>query len=185
MTADLPGSPASTDFPGEIRLVTRRVDHRDSTTLLRAFFREQIERYDFADSIDLDSAEYAPPQGIFVVLYDGEQLAGCGGFRWYDRRTSTAEIKKIYLLPAMRGRGAGRILLQWLETQATGWGAERIILETGVRNTAALDLFVRSGYRPTSGYVPGRDPVINRAFVKALPGLGLRPIGEAQQAIAG
>ncbi|MEV6632220.1 GNAT family N-acetyltransferase [Actinoplanes sp. NPDC051470] len=185
MTADLSSPPASTVPVGEIRLMPRRVDHRDSTALLRAFHREQIDRYDFAESIDLTSTEYASPQGIFVVVYDGEQPVGCGGCRWHDRRTATVEIKKTYLLPALRGRGAGRLLLQWLEDQAIGWGAEQIILETGVRNTAALGLFVRSGYRPTSGYVPGRDPAINRAFVKSLAGPDPRLGEDARQAIVG
>jgi GNAT superfamily N-acetyltransferase len=185
MTADLPSPPASTVPVGEIRLVARRVDHRDSTALLQAFHQEQIERYDSAESIDLTSTEYAPPHGIFVVLYDGEQPVGCGGCRWHDRRTATAEIKKTYLLPQMRGRGAGRLLLRWLEDQATDWGAEQIILETGVRNTAALGLFVRSGYRPTSRYVPGRDPAINRAFVKMLAGPDRRLSEDARQATVG
>jgi GNAT superfamily N-acetyltransferase len=185
MTADLPNPPASTAPVGEIRLVARQADHRDSTALLRAFHQEQIERYDFAESIDLDPTEYAPPHGIFVVLYDGEQPVGCGGCRWHDRRTATVEIKKTYLLPALRGRGAGRLLLRWLEDQAIGWGAEQIILETGVRNTAAMSLFVRSGYRPTSPYVPGRDPAINRAFVKRLAGPDHRLSAEARQATVG
>lgn len=185
MTADLPSPTVSTEHLGEIRLVARRVDHPDSTALLRAFHQEQIERYDFAESIELACLEYAPPQGIFVVLYDGEQPMGCGGCRWYDRRTATAEIKKTYLLPAMRGQGAGKLLLQWLEDQAIGWGAEQIILETGVRNTAALGLFDRSGYRPTARYVPGRDPAINRAFVKTLAGPNPRLTENAQQATVG
>jgi GNAT superfamily N-acetyltransferase len=183
MTADRPGPPASTEPSDEIRLVARQADHRDSVALLQAFHQEQIERYDFAESIDLVSTEYAPPHGIFVVVYNGEQPVGCGGCRWYDRRTATAEIKKTYLLPTMRGRGAGSLLLQWLEDQAIGWGAERIVLETGVRNTAALSLFVRSGYRATSRYVPGRDPAINRAFVKTLGGPGRLPSEDEQDIV--
>ena len=148
--------------------MARPVDHRDSAELLAAFYREQIERYGFAESVDLAVTEYAPPQGIFVVLYAGNRPVGCGGCRWYDRRTATAEIKKTYLLPTMRGRGAGTLLLLWLEKQAIDWGAEQVILETGVRNTAALNLFRRSGYQPIASYAPGRAPTINRAFVKAL-----------------
>jgi ribosomal protein S18 acetylase RimI-like enzyme len=88
-------------------------------------------------------------------------------------------------MPEMRGRGAGGLLLRWLEDQAIGWGAEQIILETGVRNTAALSLFVRSGYRPTSRYVPGRDPAINRAFVKTLAGPDRRLSEDVRQATVG
>lgn len=177
MTTDLPGPPGSAEPGGEVRLVARRADHRDSSTLLQAFYEEQIGRYGFAESIALVPADYAPPNGIFVVLYHGETPVGCGGCRWYDRQTATAEIKKVYLLSSVRGRGAGRLLLEWLEDQARGWGAEQVVLETGVRNTVALGLFARSGYRPTVRYVPGRNPAINRAFVKALARQG-RPPGE-------
>lgn len=53
------------------------------------------------------------------------------------------------------------------------------ILESGVRNTAALGLFTRSGYRPMPRYVAGRDPSINRAFVKTLT-----PAGQPERASA-
>jgi len=64
-------------------------------------------------------------------------------------------------------RGIGRRLLAELERRAAGQ-ARTIILETGVRNTAAVTLYRNMGYQPTSSYVPGRDPRINRAFTKRL-----------------
>lgn len=80
------------------------------------------------------------------------------------------EIKKTYIVPGLRGAGAGRALLSWLEHHAVAAGAERAILETGVRNTAALGLFASQGYRPVPRYVPGRPPEINRAFARPLTG---------------
>jgi GNAT superfamily N-acetyltransferase len=138
--------------------------------MLRAFYDEQVGRYGFAEPIDLVPDEYAEPNGVFVVVYDGERPVGCGGCRWYDRNAGTAEIKKTFLLPEVRGHGVGRTLLSLLESQAAEWGAQRIILETGVRNAAALALFAASGFQPTARYVPERDPQINRAFVKHLAG---------------
>ena len=67
-------------------------------------------------------------------------------------------------------RGAvptGRVLLSWLERHAVAAGARRAVLETGVRNTAALSLFTSAGYRPVNSYVEGRDPAINRAFARS------------------
>jgi hypothetical protein len=58
--------------------------------------------------------------------------------------------------------------LTWLEHHAAQAGAQRAILETGVRNTAALNLFAGAGYRPVDSYVKGRDPKINRAFARSL-----------------
>lgn len=146
----------------------RATDHPDGVALLRSFYREQVSRYGFAESAILDPAEFSPPNGLFVVVYDRDEAVGCGAVHWHDRRTATAEIKKTYLLPSVRRRGLGGFVLDALESEAAGIGAERIVLESGVRNTAALALFVAHGYQLTGGYVPGRDPAVNRAFSKAL-----------------
>ena len=168
MTGDLCTPDTRVNPASEIAFVERPVDQPDAVRLLAAFYREQVGRYGFAESTDLAPQDYAAPNGIFLVAYRQAMPVGCGGCRWYDRTTATAEIKKTYLLPAARGRGVGRALLAHLEATAVEWGAQRMILETGVRNTAALALFTGTGYVPTARYVPGRDPSINRAFVKTL-----------------
>jgi GNAT superfamily N-acetyltransferase len=140
----------------------------DAARLLRAFHAEQLHRYGFADPAGLTSAEYTTPNGIFAVVYHSAVPAGCGGYRWFDKGTGTVEIKRIYMVQALRGLGAGRALLSWLERHAVAAGARQAILETGVRNTAALGLFTSVGYRPVDRYVEGRDPAINRAFARLL-----------------
>jgi GNAT superfamily N-acetyltransferase len=164
-----PGDPAI--FAGStsrVRIAERSPGHPDAAGLLRAFHREQVDRYGFADPIEPNSGEYAPPCGVFAVVYQDDAPIGCGGYRWFDRSASTVEIKRMYLTPASRGRGTGRALLFWLEHHAVRAGAQRAILETGVRNTAALGLFSSAGYRPVNRYVEGRDPQINRAFARSL-----------------
>ena len=164
-----PGDPgvlaAST---GGIEIRERSPAHPDASRLLRAFHAEQVDRYGFADPVDLDPADYTPPQGVFAVVYSERRPVGCGGYRWFGRSRKTVEIKKVYLIPAVRGYGAGRALLSWLEGHAVVAGARRAILETGVRNTAALRLFTAAGYQPADSYVAGRDPEINRAFTRSL-----------------
>ena len=152
----------------EVTFTGRPVDHPHAVALLADFYKEQVGRYGFAESVDLDPDTYAEPSGIFVVAYRHGEPIGCGSCRWYDRSSLTAEIKKTYLRPSVRSAGLGRRLLALLEEQARSWGARRILLETGVRNTAALNLFKKAGYLPTGRYVPGRDPQINRAFVKSI-----------------
>ena len=161
-----PGVLAASTSGIEIR--ERSPAHPDASRLLRAFHAEQVDRYGFADPVDLDPAEYTPPQGVFAVVYGEGLPVGCGGWRWFDRSSKTVEIKKVYVIPAGRGHGAGKALLSWLERQAVAGGARRVILETGVRNTAALRLFAAAGYQPADSYVAGRDPEINRAFTRPL-----------------
>jgi GNAT superfamily N-acetyltransferase len=164
-----PGDPAV--FAGstaQVRITERRPAHPDASRLLRAFHREQVHRYGFADPIKLNAGEYTPPRGVFAVVYQDGTPIGCGGYRWFDRAARTVEIKRMYLTPATRGHGTGRALLTWLEHHAMKAGAHRAVLETGVRNIAALGLFTSAGYRPVDRYVQGRDPQINRAFARSL-----------------
>ncbi|MER7006266.1 GNAT family N-acetyltransferase [Dactylosporangium sp. NPDC000555] len=170
MTSDLTMPGTCAELAGGITFVEREVNHPDAAHLLAAFYQEQFGRYGFAESVDLTPDDYATPNGIFIVAYRHDLPVGCGGYRWYNDRTATVEIKKTYLVPAARGRGIGHALLARLERIAIEWGACHAILETGVRNKAALVLFTSTGYKPTARYVPGRDPSINRAFVKTLAG---------------
>ncbi|MBB5829528.1 GNAT family N-acetyltransferase [Micromonospora carbonacea] len=160
--------PSSIHKIGEVEVIARAYDHPDAVRLLAAFYQEQVERYGFADPVEADPAEYAHPHGHFVVAYHRGAPAGCGGYRWYERTAGTIEIKKLYALPDARGLSIGSTILSSLEEHAGARGARRIILETGVRNHAAIRLFHAIGYRPIARYVAIRDPKINRAFAKSL-----------------
>ncbi|MGH3928566.1 MAG: GNAT family N-acetyltransferase [Pseudonocardiaceae bacterium] len=116
---------------------------------------------------DDDPSDYTPPHGLFLLLCLDNQPAGCGGYRAHG--TTTGEIKRLYVRPEYRGRGHGRRILTALEDHAHTVGATCLLLETGVRNDAAISLFSSAGYTPAPGYVPNRDQRINRAFAKSLP----------------
>ncbi len=141
-------------------------DDPDARALLSEFYVDQLTRYDRADPPDDDSGDYAPPQGLFLLLYVDDQPVGCGGYRVHD--TTQGEIKRLYVRPERRGRGYGRRILTALEDHGRMVGATCLLLETGVRNEAAISLFGSAGYRPAPGYVASRDQRINRAFTKPL-----------------
>jgi GNAT superfamily N-acetyltransferase len=164
-----PGDPAgfaASEDP--IQIIERSPSGPDAVRLLRALHGEQVARYGFADPVELSPGEYTPPHGVFAVVYQGAVPIGCGGYRWFDRAARTVEIKRAYIVPVSRRRGTGRALLSWLEHHAIAAGAQRAILETGVRSTAVLHLITTAGYRPIEPYVEGRDPEINRAFARSL-----------------
>jgi GNAT superfamily N-acetyltransferase len=151
-----------------LELVERPYDHPDADRLLKQFYNEQVNRYGFAEPIWVESETYVRPNGVFVIAYVDGRPGACGGFRWYERSTGTVEIKKFFTVPELRQYGIGRRLMHWLEGCAEQEGAEQIILETGVRNEAAVRLFRDLGYSPIDRYVPSRDPRVNRAFAKVL-----------------
>jgi len=85
-------------------------------------------------------------RGAFLVIYQAGTPVGCGAVRRVD--ADTAELKRMYVSPAVRGKGLGRRLVAALEAEARALGARRLILETGIRQTAALALYRATGFQP-------------------------------------
>lgn len=93
----------------------------------------------------LDPEEVTGGRGAFLVVYRKGTPVGCGALRLL--LAGTAEIKRMYVLPALRGSGLGRRLLAALEAEARALGVRRLVLETGVRQVAALALYRATGFR--------------------------------------
>ena len=92
----------------------------------------------------LDLDEVAPGRGAFVVARRDGQPIGCGAIRRID--ASTGELKRMYVAPESRGLGVGKLLLQALEQEGRRLGLERVVLETGIRQEAAIGLYRGMGY---------------------------------------
>ena len=99
---------------------------------------------DGANHFRLDSEEVAAGRGTFVVAYANGEALACGAVRRLD--PTTAEIKRMYVNPGVRGRGVGRRLLDTLELEARRLGVRRLVLETGERQRRALALYERAGF---------------------------------------
>ena len=54
-------------------------------------------------------ADFAPPHGTFLVGFDDGDARCAGGVKRLD--DDAAEIKRMYVVPAARGRGLARVLL--------------------------------------------------------------------------
>jgi putative acetyltransferase len=90
-------------------------------------------------------------RAAFVVAWrDGEAL-GCGAIRPTED-SKTVEVKRMFVVKSARGSGVSRKILSKLEELATEFGYERIILETGTLQTAAIGLYESSGYVRTECY---------------------------------
>lgn len=92
----------------------------------------------------LDEDEVSPGRGVFLVAFRGDQPVGCGAVRKLD--AGSAELKRMFVTPAMRGRGLGLRLLAALELEAAALGVTTLLLETGPHNHEALALYTREGF---------------------------------------
>ncbi len=133
----------------QLRFRRATVDTRPGAVLAQAMRAEIAVLYDGLE-LDGDSmpkagpAELSPPGGAFLVGWHGEQPACCGGVKRLDARV--CEIKKMYVVPALRGKGVARRLLGALEDCARGLGYERARLDTGPKQLSARGLYESEGY---------------------------------------
>jgi GNAT superfamily N-acetyltransferase len=110
---------------------------------------------------------FEPPGGVFIVTRDnGGRAVACGGVCRFDEER--AELKRMYVLPDLRGTGLGRQLLEALEAQARRLGYTGIVLETGNRQPEALGLYTSAGFELIPCYGPYARQATSRCFEKRL-----------------
>ncbi len=88
--------------------------------------------------------EMVAPDGAFLVGYDGDRPIAIGGLRRLE--DGACEIKRMYVVPDARSRGAGRALLAALEATARELGYDRVRLDAGPAQEHSQVLFATTGY---------------------------------------
>jgi ribosomal protein S18 acetylase RimI-like enzyme len=122
---------------------------------LQAYFAELGHRFDAgfdpAQSIPADDADLTPPAGLLLVATVAGDPAGCGALKFHPD-DDIAEVKRMWVSPAVRGLGLGRRLLTELEVQAARHGAGRLRLETNRNLTEAIAMYRAAGYREVPAF---------------------------------
>ncbi len=106
----------------------------------------------FAD-MDNISSQYGGPSGIFLVLMDENRVVGTGAIRRLYGQT--CELKRMWFLPAYRGRGDGTRIAGLLFEFARSAGYKRVRLDTVPELEAANRLYHRLGFHPIERYNDG------------------------------
>jgi putative acetyltransferase len=108
-----------------------------------------------AESEDMDriSSVYSEPYGAFLVLLDGDRVVGTGAIRRLDEQT--CELKRMWFLPAYRGKGYGARMSEALFEFARSAGYKRVRLDTAPILAAANRLYQRLGFYPIERYNNG------------------------------
>ena len=123
------------DSPDSIRLISAL------NAELRAAFPEPG-----ANHFSLSGHQVQPGDGAFLIAYLDGVPVGCGAVRRIEQ--TSAELKRMYVAPHVRGQGIGRAIVQALEQQAQLIGATTVVLETGTRLAPAIGLYRSLGYNP-------------------------------------
>ncbi len=146
------------------------VEPSDAAALdaVREIFRE------YADGLGVDlcfqgfdqelaalPGDYAAPNGALLLARVDGALAGCGAMRpLADCDPANAcEMKRLYVRPAFRRFGLGRLLAQALMDRATAAGHSVMLLDTLDDMEAARGLYASLGFEEVAPYyfnpIPG------------------------------
>jgi len=131
---------------GTIDIRPSTLTSRDAVRLIAALNAELTAMFPEpgATHFSLGAAQVEAGDGAFLVAYLDDVAVGCGAVRRLDE--TTAELKRMYVEPSVRGRGIGRALVKALEREARGLGTTTVVLETGTRLAPAIKLYEAMGY---------------------------------------
>ena len=103
------------------------------------------DEHDFYDQYNqLDTIRYA------IVAYEEDQPVSCGAIKEFS--ADTIEVKRMFTLESHRAKGLAGMVLTELENWAKELGYARTVLETGVRQTEAVEFYKKKRYQPIDNY---------------------------------
>jgi len=167
----MPDIEARTDTP-EIRLAG--ADTPPLIEAARAMFREYARSLpvdlcfqDFDAELAGLPGDYAAPSGQLLLAWVDGELAACGamrGLRDVDY-ANACEMKRLYVRPAFRRFGLGRILAQALLDEARRAGYSVMLLDTLDEMEAARGLYATLGFEEIPPYY--FNPIAGAHYLKA------------------
>ncbi len=149
------------------------ITHPDAQRLIEEVQAEYVVRYGGRGDTPLDPASFESPYGAFFVAYRDDEPVATGAWRRREDvevfgTRQTAEIKRMYVVPAARGTGLARAMLTRLEDTAEEGGLKAVILETGLAQPEAITLYESSGYTRIDSFGHYREAPGNRCYGRDL-----------------
>jgi GNAT superfamily N-acetyltransferase len=111
--------------------------------------------------------EYAAPRGCLQLALVNGEVAGCGAFRPIADvdYANACEMKRLFVRPAFRGLGLGRLMAQALMDQALRAGYSVMLLDTLDDMEAARSLYTALGFEEIPPYY--YNPIPGAHYLKA------------------
>ena len=160
------------------QMIIRRIRPCDDPAIA-AIIRANLERAHldipgtayFDPELDHLSQYYqiSPGQRAYFILEDDKgQVAGGVGLAEFGGIEKCAELQKLYLADAWKGRGYGKRLMETVLGFARSAGYERVYLETHTNLQMALCLYEKFGFRQIERPKAAVHSTMDRFYLKEL-----------------
>jgi putative acetyltransferase len=150
-------------------LTIRHAHEGEALAAARQLFQEYAASLDislcfqgFDQELSSLPGTYAPPRGRLLLAWRGNESVGCVALRPLE--PDTCEMKRLYVRPAYRADGVGRLLAERVIHEAAIAGYRRMRLDTLPTMEAALALYRRLGFREISPYTA--NPMKGAVFLE-------------------
>jgi GNAT superfamily N-acetyltransferase len=133
-----------------IRIVRTDSSHPDFIALVRQLdadlaIRDGADHAFYAQFNKIDLIRHA------LVAYNQENVpVACGAIKAFAE--DAMEVKRMWVEPPFRGKGIASEILKELEKWARELGYKRCVLETGKKQTEAIQLYPKNGYQVIPNY---------------------------------
>ena len=102
------------------------------------------------------SSTYGPPNGLFLLTWHEDELAGGVGLRMLE--PTVCEMKRLYVYDQFKNKDIGRRLCIALIQEARNLGYEKMRLDTLDRMKSAIGLYKRLEFKEIEPYRFNPDP---------------------------
>ncbi len=146
------------------------ITHPDAARLIEEVQAEYVARYGSGDDSPIDPTEFEDPTGQFFLLRLDGQAVAMGAWRRSPVAAlgvaESAEVKRMYVVPQAQRQGLARRMLSHLETTAAAAGIGVLVLETGLLQPEAIELYTSAGYQPIPGFGHYKGSELSRCFAR-------------------
>lgn len=141
---------------------------------VRALFTEYAESLsvdlcfqNFEEELRTLPGEYSGPRGALLAVMVGDEIAGCCAMRPLDTvdYANACELKRLYVRPAFRGLGLGRLLAEGVLEAARLADYACVLLDTLDDMESARALYEGLGFREIPPYY--FNPIAGSHYLKA------------------
>ena len=121
---------------------------------------------DFEGEIANLPGDYTAPRGALLIAHVDGAIAGCCALRPLDSSdyVNASEMKRLYVCPAFRGLGLGRLLAEAILDAARMAGYDSVLLDTLNDMDIARAMYEELGFKEIPPYY--HNPIAGAHYLK-------------------